>query len=174
MEQTNFGRDYDQTKSVRPPIIFQMLKKYIRKNDSIMEIGAGAGSNLKYLFDSGYHNLTALDVNKKQLNLIKNPKIKIINKAIQEFSPDKKYDVVFSSSVLYLIPDEDCDVFERISKMVNKYLITIEGEVTTPPEIIGRDWNKIFCSLGFDEVEHITNVFNSCGHFRAFKKIWNK
>jgi 2-polyprenyl-3-methyl-5-hydroxy-6-metoxy-1,4-benzoquinol methylase len=171
MKQLHWGKTYNQTLSDRPPVIFNLLKDYIKPTDSILEIGAGAGMNLKYLLKNGFNNLTALDVNRFQLLLINEDEIKMINQSIQDYSLlGEKYDVIFSSSVLYFIPDEDASVFERIAKMANKYLITIEGEADYFPHIFGRDYNKIFSQFGFRQIEHKDNIFNSAGHFRVFEK----
>ena len=171
MKQTTWGKDYNQLTSEdypRSQFITDLIKKYALPTDSILEIGAGAGRNLSYLYANGFKNLTALDADKKQLDRITNKDIKIIHSSIQELENPEQYDIVFTSSCLFLIPHEDAEVFKKIEDMYKKYLITIEGEGQNDSiQIYGRDYSKVFKN----QIEHQSNIFNKWGHARVFSKI---
>jgi hypothetical protein len=139
----------------RSDFLLEVFRKYIPKNATILEIGHGDGRNLRRLFLDGYQFTFGID--------------KESGEAIEDVAEDT-YDVIFTMSCLFLIPETNEWVFEKIAKMAKKWLITIEGETTKGNGVIGRDYSKIFIPLGFDEVEHQTDVFNRYGHLRVFKK----
>lgn len=143
----------------RSKYLVDIFKRYIDKKHSILEIGSGDGRNVEFLKKAGFKNVEGID--KKDGTPI-------------EKIEEKKYDVVYTMSTLFLLPKESEWVFEKISRMVNKYLITIEGETTkTSLGVTGRDYGEIFSKLGFFQVRHSMNVFNDYGHLRVFKKIDN-
>jgi len=150
---------YDKDLHLRSLFLEDVFSEYkIPKDAKILEIGSGLGRNLKWLEIKGYTNLTGID--KKD------------GSAIEDVF-EKEYDVIFTMSCLFLIPEENEWVFEKIARMTNKWLITIEGETTKGNGVIGRDYSKIFVPLGFEQIQHRGNVFNRYGHLRVFKKHGN-
>jgi hypothetical protein len=139
----------------RSEFLYSIVNQFADKSDSILEIGEGDGRNVEYLKDKGY-NVIGID--------------KLNGTAIEDV-PINEYDVVYTMSTLFLIPPENNWVFEKISKMAKKYIITIEGETTdTRRDVWGRNYTEIFEQFGFDEVYHLYNVFNEYGVLRILKR----
>jgi len=133
----------------RPNYIANLVEKYAKRTDSILEIGCGDGRNIKELEKRGYTNIRGID--------------KLDGESIED-TELPEFDIIFTASCLFLIPEENEWVFEKIENLCNKYLITVEGE-TTKGKVIGRDYSKIFKN----QVFHAENVFNMYGHARVFK-----
>jgi hypothetical protein len=134
--------------------ILGYILSYSKPEDTILELGAGHGENLKFLQDYDYKNLYALepfeeDIGKpKGINVI----IGTIKEKIKEIEPK---DIIFTVSTLYLIPDDEC-MFEEIAKKVKKYLITFEGEIfqkRVRDWLIERNYKTIFEKYGLKQVE---------------------
>lgn len=138
----------------RSEFLLTVVDKYAKKTDDVMEIGCGDGRNVSYLQQHGYR---VLGIDKE------------LGTSIEEF-PEREYDVVFTMSCLFLLPEESEWVFEKIARMTKKYLITIEGETTKGNGVIGRDYGDIFTKLGMTQIEHQMDVFNKYGVMRVFKK----
>ena len=175
LTQTYWDKEYNQLDpqwNYRSEFAHKILDKYAVHSDSILEIGAGAGRTTNYLYNKGFKDITALDVDKKQLDLITNSGIKKVNKTIQEHVEDnKKYDVVLTISTLYLIPYTDDNVFEEIAKIAKKYIITIEGEKGCGRfgRLYERNYGEVFSKFGFEEIECQKDVFNMFGVLRVLK-----
>ena len=142
----------------RTTYITNVIKRYAKKDDSILEIGCGSGRHLEHLKKLGYTNLTGLDYQPVQLE-----GIKFIYSDLEDADLER-YDIVFTASCLFLI--EDDDLVKDVQKLAKKYLMTFEGEVTRGNGVIGRDYSKVF---NLKQVEHKDNMFNSFGHARVFK-----
>ncbi len=141
----------------RSEFLKEILDIYIDKEDSILEIGCGDRRNINYLKENGYTNVTGID--------------KKGGDAIEDY-PLIKYDVIFTMSTLFLIPPENDWVFEKIAKMANKWIVTIEGEVTEPQRnLVGRDYSEVFAPFGFVEKYSEYDVFNEFGVLRVLKRI---
>lgn len=135
--------------------LVDVFSRHIPKDWSVLEVGSGDNRNVKHLKQAGWLDVTGID--KKD------------GTAIEDVE-EKKYDVIYTMSCLFLIPKENEWVFEKIARMADKYIVTVEGETTSPPTIIGRDYTKIFNKFGFEEVEKETPVFNSTGVLRVLKR----
>lgn len=127
----------------------------IPKDSSILEVGAGDWRNVNYLKEHGYENVEGID--------------KIHGTAIEDIEP-KQYDLIFSMSCFFLIPPEKNWVFEKIASMAKTWLITIEGEVHRGSDLFGREYNEVFGKFGFNQLEHMTDVFNEYGVLRVLKR----
>lgn len=136
--------------------LVDVFERHIPKDWSVLEVGNGDNRNVKHLKQAGWLDVTGID--KKDGTAI-------------EDVPEKKYDVIYTMSCLFLIPKENEWVFEKIARMAEKYIITIEGEVSRPAtHLIGRNYTKIFEQFGFEEVELDVNVFNVTGVLRVLKR----
>lgn len=139
----------------RSEFLYSVIKQLASKEDTILEIGEGDGRNVEFLMGKGY-NVVGID--KKN------------GTAIEEVEPTQ-YDIVYTMSTLFLIPPENSWVFEKISKMAKRYIITIEGETTdTSRDVWGRNYKEVFEQFGFKEVYHQYNVFNEYGVLRILQK----
>lgn len=139
----------------RSEYLLELFEEYIPKDMSILEIGEGDGRNVKYLREHGY---TVDGIDKKD------------GTAIEDIE-SRKYDVIYTMSTLFLIPPENNWVFKKIADMAKHYIITIEGETTSPPTVFGRDYTDVFKDFGFEEIYLQRNVFNRYGVARVLKRI---
>lgn len=143
----------------RSKYLLEVFEKHqIPKDASILEIGAGDWRNIDALRRAGYKNAIGID---------KEPQAEVIPPMAIEDMPSREFDVIFTMSCLFLIPEPP---YEKIAQMAKKYLITIEGETTKGNGVIGRDYGEIFTKLGFEQIEHQEEVFNKFGVMRVFKK----
>jgi len=139
----------------RSEYLFGVFEKWVDKDWSVLEIGSGMNRNVDYLNERGY-NVEGIDKEK--------------GSAIEDVEP-KEYDVIYTMSCLFLIPPENNWVFEKIAKMAKRYIITIEGETASLPNVWGRNYTDIFMEQGFKEVERQKNVFNEYGVLRVLKRV---
>jgi hypothetical protein len=143
----------------RSKFLVEVFEKYIPKDATILEVGFGDGRNLHYLRNAGYDKVHGID--------------KGNGTSIEDAEP-RPYDVIFTMSCLFLIPESNEWVFEKMADMAQKYIITFEGEATKGNGVIGRDYTKVFAPFGFEEVEKQTNVFNEYGVLRVLRKTNGK
>lgn len=140
----------------RSEFLYEVFKDFIDPSLTVLEIGCGDGRNVDYLKKRGY-NVVGID--------------KLHGTSIEEVE-EKLYDVIFTMSTLFQIPPENAWVFEKIARMANKYIITIEGETTHLKEgdnLFGRNYTDVFYPFGFREVMREKNVFNEFGVLRVLK-----
>ncbi len=83
------------------------LIKYVKKNESILDIGCGSGDLLKSLKKIGYINLTGMDPSQASVNRLDEAEIKGIKRNIFDPVGDniEKYDTVISTCVMEHILD---------------------------------------------------------------------
>lgn len=144
------------TQESRSETLVELFGRYVRKDESILEIGCGDDRNLRYLREAGYTNVKGID--------------KQHGTAIEDV-PEEKFDVIFTMSTLFLIPEENEWVFEKIARMAKRLIVTFEGETSKDfNHVIGRNYTSVFRPFGFSEVEHITPIFNIYGHLRVLEK----
>lgn len=141
------------TPESRTETLLEVIADYADDDDIILEIGQGTGRNVKALLKEGYN---AVGIDKKD------------GTAIEDIEP-KEYDIIFTMSTLFLIPPENDWVFEKISKMAKKYIITFEGEATDlTRNVYGRNYDEVFSEYGFKQVE-ASPIFNKYGMMRVMK-----
>ena len=97
-------------KTFSTPFQLDIYKKYVKKDDRILDIGCGYGRTLEELQNAGYNNLIGIDFSKEMIKLAKtkNPSIDFrpTNGSILDF-PDDSIDSVILLAVLTCIPDKD-------------------------------------------------------------------
>ncbi len=103
---------------------FGNLKQFIEtKNElSILEIGSGIGSNsqLFKLIDNYLYTGIEPDKNLYEASKIyTSKKINFLNKSLEEFSSDKKFDLILVIDVLEHI-DNEMDFLNKIKKIIEK------------------------------------------------------
>ena len=86
----------------------------------ILDLGCGQGRDSKYFVDQEY-DVTAVDFSEKALKSIKDKRIKIIQRNVQDLSifPDHSFDVVYSNLVLHLFRRE---VIQKIIDQIYRIL----------------------------------------------------
>jgi hypothetical protein len=144
----------EQDRVTRPFI--QILEKYAKKTDSILEVGASFGRSLDMLKDDGYKNLTALEPDEIAFEEIKHKKYLGTLDDLEKLKP---FDVIFTKSVLYLIEEPN---YQLLVDKTNKYLILYEGEILQKEcrwWLHNRNYKDIFEGLGMKQVFECDSFF---------------
>jgi len=136
-------------------LMFADLLPVLDKNASFMEVGCGAGRNLHYLYELGYHNLSGIEINRfaiedvlrKEYPNLYNDTTFLIGNAAEEIKKiqNASFDVVFSKGVLIHIPPSRRSLFRDMVRISKKYIVVYTSEVGAP---FPYDFEKIFTKLG--------------------------
>lgn len=117
---------------VRKEFILQNIKKYIKKNEKIIEIGAGTGNVARFLMENGYSNIS---VGEMHLNGLKYAKQYGINECYQmdlmNIPFENEFDAVCMFDVLEHIEDDDV-ALQNIRKSLNgggKIVLTVPAHM---------------------------------------------
>jgi len=131
---------------------------------------------LSVLFNSGFKNLTGIEISENALNVMREsyPELeqcKLYHSPIEsiiDILPDNEYDLVYSMAVLEHLPVESEWVFDEIYRICKANLITIEDEYGKSWRHFPRNYKKIFEELGF--VQNYSYVLTSRqGFFTKFR-----
>lgn len=121
--------------------ILDYFKKYVKKEDSILELGCSSGRNLIYLSKAGYLNLSGLEMfpvkAREEFTLIRGR---------YEDVELEDYDVIFSASFLQEFQPFPQDLFNKTLSHCKKYFI------------IFGDYLPEFTHSGFEVVEKTSAV----------------
>ena len=148
----------------RSMFLIELISNYVDKDASILEVGCNVGRNLNYLFLSGFTRLSGIEISTEACNLMKKcyPKmawsINVFNDSAENTLPrlpDDSFDVVFTMAVLQHIHPESEFIFNHISRVTRKFLITIEDEYGVSWRNFPRNYKKIFEKLGMKCVETV-------------------
>jgi SAM-dependent methyltransferase len=94
----------------KPQFSLNLIQKYAKVDDTIIDAGAGASCLVDYLLEIGFENITLLDISKTALditkNRINNKKIEFIVHDILEFKSAKKYQLWHDRAVFHFVRDE--------------------------------------------------------------------
>lgn len=95
-----------------------ILKKYPFKNNKILDIGCGTGSNTHYLSQFS-NDITGIDCSKSAINIAKNtfPLINFTQEDIVTFASVKKFDFIIDTHTMHCIADK----LDRSSAFKNIY-----------------------------------------------------
>lgn len=86
---------------------FMYSSKYIKEGDNVLDIGSGRGAFIKFIDKKTTY--TGLELSSKAVEFAQNENINVLEKTIEEFSKENKYnqDVVVTFQVLEHITDID-------------------------------------------------------------------
>jgi len=143
--------------------LFEAFKELeIPKDAEILEIGCNAGRNLNYFYENGYNNLHGIEISHNAVKLIKkhfpemhsNSNILLgpVEEKIKEIH-DNKIQLTFTMGVLMHIHPSSNFIFNEISRVTSKYIITSERE--TQLHSLGeylRDYQEVFENLGWKQL----------------------
>lgn len=116
--------------------LYSKTKKYVKKNTSILDLGAGTGLMTEVYVNSGFNDITLVEYSKEMLNKAqKNKKLKnckFICKDLRELNLNKQYDLVVShfslGSLTYFSEDETKKILMLIKKhLKSKGVIALIG-----------------------------------------------
>ena len=180
---SNFPRDYLKGEA-RSKLLVEIIKKFVKPDSSIIEIGCNVGRNLNYLFHSGFMKLRGVEISGEAVQLLKEsyPEMvsycKIYNKPVEEIIKefrDGEFDVVFTMAVLEHIHIDSEWIFPELVRITKDFLITIEDEQGVSWGRFPRRYKKIFESLGMKQIDEINcDKIDGLGSYffaRTFKKL---
>lgn len=165
----NRPAEYLKKKSWR--VVVQMIKKHVKPDETILELGCNSGLTLSYLWQEGYHNLNAIEINAEAVEMLFQKRggiAKVEIGAIEEKIMDmQSFDLIFSKAVLCHLPRSSDFVFAEIAKRANK-ILTIEDEKTNKTgRHYARNYQDIFEALGFEQAEYHERVPDMNAAYRA-------
>ncbi|HIJ02673.1 methyltransferase domain-containing protein [Candidatus Woesearchaeota archaeon] len=133
------GRDYSQ--------LAQFLKKYIKKTDKMLYLGAGTGTGGAELQKQGFHILCS-DINLEMLNIAKSKGMKCIKLDMKKFRLKEKVDVILSlfNTIMYNNSNQDLrnNIQSCYDNLKQKGRLIIE---MTNPELLlskGKDYTQLW------------------------------
>lgn len=146
-----FGIDYTSRNQIsakeRQPFFAKILQKTYGVQ-SICELGANRGHNLQAISQlSSNFNLTGVELNEAAVaELEKLAGVQAIKSSIQEFEPNKEFDLVFTCGVLiHLNPEQLPLVYKKIYEISRRYILINEYFNPNPVELNYRGFSgKLF------------------------------
>jgi len=157
-------------------ILLNIINEYFENKEvKILELGCNVGRNINKLFENGFKNLFAIEINSEAIKLMEKSfpqtfsSTKIyetsIENKIKEFS-NNQFDIVFSMAVLMHVHNDSDWVFEHIARISKKKLIIIEHEKIKSKKVFLRNYKNIFEKFGLKEIksfylkdEYICRIF---------------
>ena len=161
-DNENSPKKYVENRSIlkkRSEYLHGLVEKYCSPNFNIIELGCNAGRNLNHLYESGYRNLTGLEINPHALDILRNKfpdmaeDINLILGSIEdniELIPNDAYELVYTMAVLQHVHYDSDWIFSEISRICSNKLILIESSANDSWRHYPRDFPKIFKENGFD------------------------
>jgi hypothetical protein len=138
--------------------IYKILKKYINKEDTVLEFGSSIGHLSCRLASDGYKNLSLLDIRKEPIDIAEKAFIVFGVEANcyheNFFDHKKKYDVVWNSGCIQCCTDpEKYDWIRHANELSNKLILFYPDKAEDQ-----RDNGK--CEIkGFDQCkEYSTSI----------------
>jgi len=145
-------------------LIVSTLSRYLKKDSSIIELGAGTGRNLAGLRVAGYTRLAGIEINPDAINVGRSQFQALDGVAItcdtveSAIKTMAHYDCIFTQGLLqHLSPDVDW-VHEVIAEKADKLIVVIENEEPVGIRSWARNYKDVFEGLGWCEVESSANT----------------
>jgi len=144
----------------RSKFMLAFINKYANKEDKILEIGCSVGRNLQVLYESGYRNLSGIEINSEAVEIMKSrftdmaTSTELYNDAVENVikeMPDNKYDIVFTMCVLEHIHEDSNWIFGEMARITRKALITLEDEDAVSWRTFARNYQKVFEGVGMKQ-----------------------
>lgn len=121
--------------------LFSRIFGNTRKIQSLIELGANVGLNLKaisHLFPGV--DLAAVEINEKAAQYLQSSlDAKVYHESILNFVPDRKYDVALVKTVMiHIAPEFLPKVYELLYRSSGRYICVVEYYNPTPVEVTYR------------------------------------
>ncbi len=146
-----FGKDYTDRNLVTPEARKPYFANVIAKTSGVQkicELGANKGHNLESFGLLGEdYSLTGVEINQYAYGeMASNKRINAVNSSIQNYSPDDKFDLVFTCGVLiHIAPDDLPDIYRKMFGLSKKYILINEYFNPVPAVIEYRGHeNRLF------------------------------
>lgn len=142
----NFGTEYTARNQILPEQRQPFFAKILQKTygiRTICEIGANRGHNLQALASLSHNcELTGVDLNQESITeLNKLSGVQSVQKSIQDFEPERKFDLVFTCGVLiHINPDDLPIVYQKVYDISSRYILLNEYYNPVPVEINYRGY----------------------------------
>lgn len=143
------------------------VQRLVPPTAKILEIGCNTGRNLHYLYQAGYQNLSAIEINANAVTNLRNVFPDTAGRAAIKVGPaeetlpafrDQEFDLVFSMAVLvHIHPDSD-HIFTEMARITRKVLVLEDEKTTDSERHYPRDYNKVFTNLNYKEVFYEPNI----------------
>jgi len=146
----------------RSEFLVELFRKHVPEEASILEIGCNVGRNLRYLFESGYRNLTGIEINPHAVKILRETSPEMAREITVETGPvedwiknvpDDTFDIVYTMAVLIHVHTSSEWIFAEMRRISKKFIITIEDEVNLGGRHVPRNYKKIFEGQGMREVD---------------------
>ena len=101
----------------------------IPKDSTVLELGCNKGQIIGNLRDFGFTKVTGIDINKSALEIARKefPEFEFIESSIEDYNPDKKFDLVMTSGFLiHIHPDNLPFIAKKIQELSKKYIFGFE------------------------------------------------
>ena len=109
MEQKDYWNKVSDTKEFSTPFQIEEFSKYVKKNDTILDVGCGYGRTLNELYSNGYKSLIGIDFSKGMIEraekINSNIDFRVMNNSKIDL-PDNCVDSVILLAVLTCIADD--------------------------------------------------------------------
>lgn len=160
-DKGNFPEDYLQG-AARSEWLAGIVKRHLKEQGSILEIGCNVGRNLAHLYRAGFRRLAAIEINEDALRLLRQtfPEVAAVARfergAVEEkikVFPDNEFDLVFTMAVLEHIHKDSEWIFGEMVRVTKDLLITVEDEREVSERHFPRRYDRIFKELGMTQVE---------------------
>jgi SAM-dependent methyltransferase len=156
--------------------LVDVLGHYVTEDARILEVGCGSGRHLAHLLDSGYENLTGIDINADSFDVMAETYPRLAGTgtfetaALEDFLPEVEtdaFDVVYTVETLQHVHPDDAWVFEELVRVTTDLLITAENEGNSPQRgrgettvsyvdddfpLFHRNWKAVFAELGLAQL----------------------
>ena len=147
----------------RSEALVSLVRQYLPLDATILEIGCNAGRNLKYLLNSGYRRLNAIEISAAAIDTMREMEPEVfaatridvgpIEEAVRELEPA---DAIVTMATLVHLPFESEWVFAEIARKVRHRMFIVEFEGEHPhPRMFPRRYRPIFEAAGLEQVAAI-------------------
>lgn len=165
----------------RSEFLLKFVEPHLAVEPTILEIGSNVGRNLAHLFDSGYRDLTGIEINSDALAILRTrypdmaAAATLINAPVEEAIrdiPDASMDLVFTMAVLeHIHPDSEW-IFDEIVRIARRVVVTIEDEQGVSRRHTPRYYRSVFETRGLRQIAHqsldVEQGFGAAFEARAF------
>lgn len=153
-----------------------VLSYYADESAAVLEVGCSSGRHLAHLLDTGFENLTGVDINDDSFEVMAEyyPELAETGTfhtgALEEVVPgfaDGQFDVVYSVETLQHVHPDNEWVFAELVRVTDDLLVTAENEGNSPERgrpgndvscvrddfpLYYRDWEAVFSELGLAQL----------------------
>jgi len=134
--------------------VFIKMFEGIDKKSRILEVGCNIGLKLSILEKMGFKNLFGLEINKKSFEIAKkiHPKIKFFNFSIEQFKTNKKFDFIYTATVLIHINPSIMDsIMSKMIELTTRYIGGFEFFTEILTEVKYRNKSNVCWKQNFPE-----------------------